>query len=132
MTCRIECNTPFVFLNYIQLQLPPHLQSPVHARFAFGHLQCPWHADLQEYLISSEQVTLVGVMSSMATTVNHHHVSTRSQMGSVELLILEVSVPTHILLETQLSLYVAQALLEWVECCRGSVTFFKTILDALH
>jgi len=34
-------------------------------------------------------------------------------MGLVDLLLLEVSVPIHILLETQLSWYVAQALLEW-------------------
>ena len=53
-------------------------------------------------------------------------------MDFFELLVLEVSVPIHILLETQLSWYVAQALLEWAECCQGSVTFFKAILDALH
>lgn len=68
------------------------------------------------------------VMSSMATTLNHHDVSARSRMGLVELLVLEVSVPIHILLETQLSWYVAQALLEWVECCQGSVTNLKQFL----
>ena len=57
INCRIECSTPFVFLSYIPLQLPPHLQSPVHARFAFKYLQRPRHADLQEHLISSEQVS---------------------------------------------------------------------------
>ena len=72
----------------------------------------------------------MGMMSNMATTLNHHHVFSRSRMGLVDLLVLEVSVPIHILLETQLSWYVSQALLEWVECCQGSVTFFKTILDA--
>ena len=62
-------------------------------------------------------------MSSMATTLNHHYVSARSRMGLVEL-----SVPIHSLLETQLSWYVAQALLEWVECCQGSVTNLKQFL----
>ena len=32
-------------LSYIQWQLPQHLQSPVHGRFAFEHLQRPQHAD---------------------------------------------------------------------------------------
>ena len=54
---RIECSKPFVFLSYIQLQLPPHLQSPVHARFAFEHLQRPRHVNLQEHLISSEKAS---------------------------------------------------------------------------
>ena len=84
------------------------------------------------WLVPKRCPSLVGVMSSMATTLNHLHISTRSRMRLVELLVLEVSVPIHILLETQLSWYVAQALLERVECCQGTVTFLKTILDALH
>ena len=54
MTCRVECNTPFVFLNYIQLQLPPHLQSPVHARFACYHPPLKSLSSLKEFWLMQE------------------------------------------------------------------------------
>ena len=77
INCRIECSTSFLFLSHIQLQLPPHLQSPVRARFAFEHLQGPRHADLQEHLIGSEQVSFT--CGSDVQYGNHSKPSSRIQ-----------------------------------------------------
>ena len=58
--------------EYITLQIPPHLQSPVHFKACLLHLHCLLKFTLQSYMISSRQdfadsgiVIQIGVICSV-------------------------------------------------------------------